>query len=85
MTASEAMSLIGDYVGDQDLQPDEAQDQRDRLVDVAEAAHEQVNEGEEGAEAEQRKGVRGPDHAGVARHREGSRDRVDRECDVGQR
>jgi hypothetical protein len=82
-TASEPRSLIWTDVGGEDLDPDEREDEGDRLVDVAEAAHEDLDQGEQGAEPEQRERVRGPDHERVARHREGRRDRVDGEGDVG--
>jgi hypothetical protein len=56
-----------DDVGGEDLDPDEGEDECDRLVDVAEAADEDLDESEQGAEPEQRERVRGPDHERVAR------------------
>ena len=64
--------------------PDEREDERDRLVDEAEAAHEQVDEREQGR--------RGPSSANAFAvqittasrvTRERGRDRVDGEGDVG--
>ena len=58
------------------------QHDRDRLVEVAEAPDQLLDEREERAQPEQGEGVGGPDREGVRRDREGRRDRVDREGDV---
>ena len=42
-----------DHIGGEDLDPDEAEDERDRLVEIAEPAHEQLDENEQGAEPEE--------------------------------
>jgi hypothetical protein len=65
------------------LIPTNARTSANRLVDVAEAAHEDLDQGEQRAEPEKGERVRGPDHDRVARHRERRRDRVDGEGDVG--
>ena len=65
------------------LIPTKARYQRDRLVEVAEAADEDLDDAQQRAQSEQRERVRGPDHDRVARDRECGRDRVDGERDVG--
>src|ERR671919_553576 len=77
-TASEPRSLIWTTSAARILIPTKGEDERDRLVDVAEAAHEDLDQGEQRAEPEKRERVSGPDHDRVARHRERRRDRDDR-------
>ena len=72
-----------DQIGGEDLDPDEAEDERDRLVEIAEAAYEKLDENEQGAEPEERERVRGPDHDRVAGDRESGGNRIDREGNVG--
>ena len=73
-----------DEVLDQQLDADDAEHDGDRLVEVAEAADQALDEHEQGAQAEQREDVAHPDQERVAGDREGGRDRVDRERDVGE-
>jgi MFS family permease len=68
---------------DEQLDAHEAQHDGDRLVEVAEAADELLDQREQRAQAHQREGVGRPDRERVGGDREGSGDRVDGECDVG--
>ncbi len=69
---------------DQQLHADDAEHHGDRLVEVAEAARQALDEHEQRAHAEQGEDVAHPDHERVARDAERGGDRVDRERDVGQ-
>jgi len=53
-----------DEVGGEDLDTDEGEDERDRFAQVPEAAHKDVDQGEQGTKPEERESVRRPDHAG---------------------
>jgi MFS family permease len=69
---------------DQQLDPDEAQHDGDRLVQIAEAPDQLLDEGEQRAQAHERERVRRPDGQRVGRDRERRGDRVHREGDVGR-
>ena len=64
------------------LHADDAEHDRDRLVEVAEALDEPLDEDEQRAQAEQREHVARPDDQRVAGDREGGRDRVDGEGEI---
>ena len=64
-------------VGQQDLQPDEAEDQGDRLIDVAEAPNGRSTRARKALRPSSAKALAVQITSGVARHGEGSRDRVD--------
>jgi MFS family permease len=67
---------------DQELHADHAEHDGDRLVEVAEAHDERLDEREQRAEPHQRERIRRPDREGVGRYGERGRDRIDGEGDV---
>jgi MFS family permease len=80
--AGERPDLV--QVLDQQLDPHEAEHDGDRLVQVAEAPDQLLDEGEQRAQSHEREGIRRPDGQRVGRDREGGGDRVHREGDVGR-